>query len=57
MKRLEGRTAIITGTSGGIGAATARRFAREGAQVVVADIDLTSSPTRSISPNRTASRR
>jgi NAD(P)-dependent dehydrogenase (short-subunit alcohol dehydrogenase family) len=40
MKRLEGRTAIITGTSGGIGAATARRFAREGAQVVVADIDL-----------------
>ncbi|MDX6805948.1 SDR family oxidoreductase [Terrihabitans rhizophilus] len=37
-KRLEGRSAIITGGSSGIGRAMARRFAREGAHVVVADI-------------------
>jgi NAD(P)-dependent dehydrogenase (short-subunit alcohol dehydrogenase family) len=37
--RLEGRTAVITGGCSGIGLATARRFAEEGAHVVVADID------------------
>ena len=37
--RLDGRTAIITGGVGGIGLATARRFAEEGAQVVVVDVD------------------
>lgn len=36
--RLEGRTAIITGAARGTGAATARRFVREGARVVVGDI-------------------
>lgn len=36
--QLEGKTAIITGAAGGIGRATALRFAQEGAQVVAADI-------------------
>ncbi|MBZ4320169.1 3-oxoacyl-ACP reductase [Streptomyces huiliensis] len=37
--RLPGRTAVITGAAGGIGLATARRLASEGARVVCADID------------------
>lgn len=36
--RLEGKVCIITGGGRGIGAATARKFAAEGAGVVVADI-------------------
>jgi len=36
--RLEGKVAIISGAASGMGAATARRFAKEGATVVVADM-------------------
>ena len=37
--RLQDRTAIVTGGASGIGLATARRFAQEGASVVVVDMD------------------
>ena len=38
-RRLEGRTAIISGAGSGIGLATARRFTQEGARVVLVDVD------------------
>ena len=37
--RLKGKTAIVTGAGSGFGAGIARRFATEGAQVIVADIN------------------
>jgi NAD(P)-dependent dehydrogenase (short-subunit alcohol dehydrogenase family) len=37
--RLSGRVAVVTGGAGGIGLASVRRLASEGARVVVADLD------------------
>jgi NAD(P)-dependent dehydrogenase (short-subunit alcohol dehydrogenase family) len=39
VRRFEDRTAVVTGGGSGIGLATARRLAEEGAKVVVADVD------------------
>ena len=39
VNRLEGKVAVVTGAGGGIGLATARRFASEGARVVCADVN------------------
>jgi NAD(P)-dependent dehydrogenase (short-subunit alcohol dehydrogenase family) len=39
MGRVEGKVAIVTGSASGIGRATARLLAGEGARVIVADID------------------
>ncbi|GAB1693891.1 3-oxoacyl-ACP reductase [Krasilnikovia sp. M28-CT-15] len=38
MQRLQDRVAVITGAGSGIGLATARRFAAEGAKVICADV-------------------
>jgi 2-hydroxycyclohexanecarboxyl-CoA dehydrogenase len=40
MERFKNRTVIITGGAGGIGGATCRRFAAEGAKVAVFDMNL-----------------
>ena len=39
MNRFTGKTVLVTGAASGIGRATARRFADEGANVVVVDLD------------------
>ena len=44
MGRLDDKVAVITGAASGIGRATARRFATEGASVVVADFDDVNGP-------------
>jgi len=40
MQRFDGKTAIVTGGGGGIGGATCRRLAAEGAKVAVFDMNL-----------------
>lgn len=39
MNRFDGKSVYVTGGASGLGAATARRFAEEGAKVVIADVD------------------
>ena len=39
MKRLDGRVALVTGAASGIGKATARRLADEGAAVLLTDVN------------------
>jgi NAD(P)-dependent dehydrogenase (short-subunit alcohol dehydrogenase family) len=41
MKQLQGRVAVITGAASGIGLALAKRFARDGMKLVLADIETT----------------
>lgn len=54
MRRLEGRSALITGAASGIGAACALRFAEEGAQVAGFDVnkpaDSVWDPVRAVGP-------
>ena len=47
MDRLNGRLAVVTGAARGMGAATAKRFVEEGAQVLIADVLLPGSLWRS----------
>jgi len=45
MGRLDGKICVITGAGSGIGQTSARLFAREGARVIVSDVDLGAAET------------
>jgi NAD(P)-dependent dehydrogenase (short-subunit alcohol dehydrogenase family) len=46
--RLDGKVAVVTGGCSGIGLATARRFAEEGARVVIGDLDDSRGPDAAV---------
>lgn len=58
MRRLEGKAAFVTGAAQGFGQAIAETFAREGAHVVVADLqqDKAEAVAKAIGPNALALR-
>ena len=52
MAQLDGKVAIITGAASGIGKEIAKRFANEGAKVVIADLQLPSAEATATEINR-----
>lgn len=46
--RFQGKVVIVTGAAGGIGAATARRFAAEGAALVLADLSAAAAKRQAV---------
>jgi meso-butanediol dehydrogenase/(S,S)-butanediol dehydrogenase/diacetyl reductase len=54
--RFEGKVALITGGASGIGAAAVRRFASEGARVMIGDLTLAAGLCDEVGPDRVACR-
>jgi len=56
MSQLQNKVAIVTGAAGGFGAEIARAYVREGAKVIIADINLTAAQklAQELGPSATA---